>query len=120
VDGYGGAWFEEVILTVTANGRRCKIQYDKFVTDDGNPLEEEAWLHSEVRPIPPHIQLPLHCSVGDTVEAYETKCWWCNFIVKLLIGAEEEIWVVYFPDTHTLEAYPPSRLHPPQQWIREN
>nr|ABK23036.1 unknown [Picea sitchensis] len=119
-DGYGGAWFEGVILTVTADGRRCKIRYDKFVTDDGKPLEEEALLHSEVRPIPPHIQLPLHCSVGDAVEAYDTDCWWRGFIVKLLTGAEEELWVVYFPDTRTLEAYPRSSLRPAQQWIRGN
>jgi len=119
-DGYGGAWFEGVILTVTKYRWRCKIRYDKFVTDDGNPLEEEAWLHSEVRPIPPYIQLPLQCSVGDAVEAYDTDCWWRGFIVKLLTGAEEELWVVYFPDTCTLKAYPHSDLRPAQEWLRGN
>jgi len=117
-EGYGGAWFEGVILTFTTGGRRCKIRYDKFVTDDGKPLVEEVWLHSEVRPIPPHIQLPLHCSVGDAVEAYDTDCWWRGVIVKASEGAEEDLWVVYFPDTCTLKAYPHSELRPAQEWLR--
>ena len=117
-EGYGGAWFEGVILSATPDGRRCKIRYDKFVTDDGKPLEGEVCLQTEVRPIPPHIQLPLHCSVGDAVEAYDTNCWWRGIIAKLVTGAEEELWVVYFPDTRTVKEYPHSDLRPAQQWLR--
>lgn len=121
-DGFGGAWFEGVILSVTTDGRRCKIQYDKFVTDDGKPVEEEVCLQTEVRPIPPHIQLPLHYSVGDAVEAYDTDCWWRGVIFKLVVvaGAEQKLWMVYFPDTCTLKAYPHSDLRPAQQWHHGN
>lgn len=119
-DGYGGAWFEGLILTVTADRQRCRVRYDKFVTDDGKPLEEEVWLHSEVRPIPPNIQLPLHYLVGDAVEAYDTDCWWRGVIVKLPTGTEEKHWVVYFPDTCSLKAYPHSDLRPAQDWLQGN
>lgn len=119
-DGYGGAWFEGLILTVTADRGRCRVRYDKFVTDDGKPLEEEVLLHSDVRPIPPHIQLPLHYSVGDAVEAYDTDCWWRGVIVKLPTGAEEKLWLLYFPETCSLKAYPHSDLRPAQDWLRGN
>lgn len=111
-EGYGGAWFEGVIVAGCRGHGQCKIQYDKFVADDGKPLVEKVWA-SEVRPIPPPRRLPLRCSIRDTVEAYDTDCWWRGVIVKL----EVKICLVYFPDTGTIKAYGRSFLRPAQEWI---
>lgn len=112
-EGYGGAWFEGVIVGACRGNGPCKIQYDKFVADDGKPLVEKISAN-EVRPIPPRRRLPLRCSIRDTVEAYDTDCWWRGVIVKL----EAKIYVVYFPDTDTIKAYDRSVLRPAQEWVQ--
>lgn len=127
-EGYRGAWVEGIVRSI--KGELFQINFKKTVKANGNSqslVEVKRCIRahgessvevsrSDVRPIPPHRQLPFHSLHGVAVEAWETDCWWPGFIVKQVTCDGRQLWLVSFPHTHILTAYPLSQLRPAQEW----
>jgi len=109
-----GAWFEGTVTTPARRGDPCRIQLDKFVNDNGEPLVEEVQ-PDKMRPGPPQSQLAVPLEERLFVEAYDKDCWWRGFVVRRLFCGEE-FWLVYFPGTKTLCAHRLSALRRAQDW----
>lgn len=107
--GFEGAWFEGRILS--CEGDSYKVQYDKFETDDGDPLVELLDF-SHIRPRPPLISIK-NWGIGDAIEAYETDCWWSGVVTQVLTG---EQYSVYFPESKTRNKYHSCNLRSRQDW----
>lgn len=107
--GFEGAWFEAIIMS--CEGGFCKVLYDKFETDNGDPLVESLDC-SQIRPRPPHSNI-TNWAIGDGVEAFETDCWWRGVVSQVLPGQQ---YSVYFPDTKAECTYHRSNLRSRQDW----
>eukprot|EP01018_Ginkgo_biloba_P023965 Gb_40212 [translate_table: standard] len=107
--GFAGAWFEGVI--VSHDGLAYKVKYDKFVTDEGQPLVE-GMDYSQIRPAPPDKNIK-NWSAGDAVEAYDSDCWWRGVVSRVLPGKH---YCICFPDSSTEKSYHYSKLRSRQEW----
>jgi hypothetical protein len=126
VEGYRGAWVEGIVRTIkrgvfkinlkkpTSGNEKSLVKVKKFIRDNGKSSVKVSL--GDVRPIPPHSQLPLHCLDGVAVEARETDCWWPGLIVRQFSCDGHQLWLVYFRHTKILTAYPLSCLRPAQEW----
>jgi len=112
--GFEGAWFEGTITTLSRGGDPCRIQLDKFINDNGEPLLEEMQ-PDKMRPVPPQRQLVVPLEKGLFIEVYDKDCWWHGFVVRRLFYGEE-FWLVYFPATKTLCAHCLSAFRHVQDW----
>lgn len=107
--GFEGAWFEGIVMSF--EGGSCKVLYDKFLTDDGEPLVERLNC-SQIRPRPPQTNIK-NWAIGDGVDAYETDCWWRGVVSQVLPGKQ---YSVYFPDSKSVSTYHRSNLRSRQDW----
>lgn len=112
--GYEGAWIEGTVKARSGGCGFCNIQCDKFVMNNGEPLVEKVDVDN-LRPIPPQTQLPVPLPERLVIEAYDRNCWRRGFIVRR-VYCGEELWLVSFPDTQSLKAYPLSALRPAHDW----
>lgn len=112
--GFEGAWSEGTVTTPGRLGDPRRIQLDKFVNDNGEPLVEEVQ-RDKMRPVPPQSELTVPLHEGLFVEAYDEGCWWRRFVVrKLFCGTE--FWLIYSPATKTLCAHRLSALRTGYDW----
>lgn len=107
--GFEGAWFEGRILS--CEGDSYKVRYDKFETDDGDPLVEVLDC-CHIRPRPPLISIK-NWGIGDAIEAYDTDCWWTGVVSQVL---PDEQYGVYFPESKTENTYHSYNLRSRQDW----
>lgn len=110
--GFEGAWFEGTVTTPARGGDPCRIQLDKFVNANGEPLVKEVQ-PDKMRPVPPQSELAVPLDEGLFVEAYDKDCWWRGFVLSRL---GEEFWLVDIPATNTLCAHRLSALRRAQDW----
>ena len=126
LEGYKGGWSEGYVKILRKGFcyiylkklSDCKekslVKVKRFIRGNGKLLLEVSF--DNVRPIPPYRQFPQHSLDGLAVEVKEMDSWWPGFIVRQIELDNNQLWLVSFPHTKVLTAYPMSYLRPAQEW----
>ncbi|CAK7346506.1 unnamed protein product [Dovyalis caffra] len=108
-----GSWFPGSV--VSARGNYCKIRYESFSDNKGEPVMEKV--HKEdVRPQPPHKQRK-RWMVGDVAEIFDFQCWREGKIAKVL---KNNLFVVRLFGSIQLKEFHESNIRIQQAWHNNN